>query len=283
MAINGIVTSDRLQDKLFQREIIQEILIASQGYGSLNNEALIRRASFKGTKVSLTTMDSVTVSADLAELEGADVKTQEFGSITKDLKADEVKVAFTDEALANATIDNPMQLAMTDASRGFARTLDKKIAEALNTTPMTGTAINVASKSFLFAAAEAAGKLGDYRMTGIAVGPTAAGNIFASLSSGSTNSNGYEIRDGLSYLPGYNVPIIVNSYLDTLASGYAYFVSTEVPAAFVFEGQYKTRVYDDPAHRAQIFQADVWNGVLSNIRQSNNTNMGVVKTQITTA
>ena len=283
MAFNGIVTAEKLQDKLFQRQIMQEILKEGSGYASLNNPAIVKQASVRGTKVSITSRDSVTVVKDLKELEENSVKSPDYGNITCDLLADEIKVAFTDEALANATVADPMSMSIGDASAQFARALDEKIAAALDTTPQAGTAINVTQKSFYFAAAEAAGKMGRYHMSAIVTGPTAAGNIFAGLTSTDSKSAGWTVQNGITYLSGYNIPIIVSSEIEELAQGYAYFVSNEAPAAYVFTGQYKTRVYDDPDHRATIWQGDVWNGVLSNIRQTGGYNTGVVKTQITTS
>lgn len=280
MAINGEVTAERLQDKLFQEQIMQEILIASQGYGTLNVDAVVKRAQVKGTKVSLTTMDAVTVTKDLDELVGSDVKSPEFGSISATLKADEVKVAFTDEALANATIANPMDLSISNAAVSFARTLDAKIAAALDATPQAGTALNVKSDSFMLAAAEAAGKLDGYKLTAVAGDPVAVGRIMSNVAHNSNGMAGVTVKEGMTYLAGYDVPIITST---SLPSGYAYFISNEVPAAYVFEGQYKTRVYDDPMHRATIWQGDIWNAVLSNIRQTGGYNLGVVKTQLTTS
>ena len=57
-------------------------------------------------------------------------------------------------------------------------------------------------------------------------------------------------------------------------------MSNEAPGAYLFEGQYKARVYDDPDTRSTILQANVWNAVKSNIRQVSATNKGVVETQI---
>lgn len=284
MAINGIVTSDKLQDALFQREILQDILHQAQGFGRLNVDGIVRRAQVTGTKCSLTTMDAVTVSEDLDELVASPIKTPEFGDIAVDLKAQEVKVAFSYESMMNSTIADPLELSRQDAALGFAATLDKKIAKALNTTPMTGTALNVTSKSPYLAVAEAAGKFGNYELTGIAGGQTAIGYLMAGLTSGSGRSNGYDVRDGVARLLGYDVPIAVSSALEAEASGYLFFTSTRVPSAYVLEGQYRTSVYDDHDHRAWILQADVWNAVKSNIRQnSSNLNMGVVKTQLTTS
>ena len=50
--INGEITADRLQDKLFQRQIMQEVLIASMGYGSLNDDAVVKRAQVAGSRIS---------------------------------------------------------------------------------------------------------------------------------------------------------------------------------------------------------------------------------------
>ena len=280
--INGEVTAERLEDKLFQRQIMQEVLIASTGYGSLNNDAVIKRAQVGGrTKVSVTTMDAITVSVDLDELVGSDIKSPEFGSITADLKADEVKIAFTDEALSNSTLVNPMDLSVSNAAVGFARALDRKIAAALDTTPQMGTPINLKGKTFMEAAAEAAGKLGEYQMTAVVGGQSAVGRLMGNIAHMSDGMQGISVREGKTYLAGYDVPIITSSSLEMQAPGYVYFVSNDVPAAYVFEGSYKTRVYDDPKHRATVWQGDVWNTVISNIRQVANTNQGVVKTQLT--
>ena len=282
MANYSEITADALKDNLFQEQLIQDILIQAQGYGNLNVPEVVKKVSVVGTDVKVPLMDAVAVTADLPELVGAEVKSPDFASISAKLLADEVKVAFSDEALASPNIKNPMELSIQDAAIGFARTLDAKIASALDTTPQTGTAINVTSKSPMLAAAEAAGKLGDYEMTAVVGGQTAIGTLMAGLTSASSRTAGYTVKDGMSYLDGYNVPIITSTSLEKKASGYIFFVSAKAPAAFVFEGQYKTRTYDAPEKRATIYQADVWNAVVGNVRQTSaNLNVGVVKTQLT--
>lgn len=274
----GIVTADLLHDTLFQNYIISDVLIQAQGYGNLNHEAIVRRWRIPGTYATIPSMSAVQVTTDLAELESSDAKSPDFAGINVQLKADEVKVAFSDESMMNQNIANPMELTRIDSAIGFARALDNKIATALDTTPQAGTAWNPASSSFLSVAAEAVGLFGNYRISGIAAGVQAHGEIMSNLFAGATRTNMAEIRDGLTYLPGYNVPIITSTSLPQDA---IYFVSREVPGVYVLEGEYKTRVYDDPKTRSTIMQSDIYNAVVGNIRQTaGDLNQGVVKVEL---
>ena len=58
-------------------------------------------------------------------------------------------------------------------------------------------------------------------------------------------------------LPGYNVPIVMSTVLDTIDSDSVCVSNEAPPGAYLFEGQYKARVYDDPDTLA--IQANVWN------------------------
>jgi hypothetical protein len=281
MAVNGVITQDKLKDILYQRQIINDVLIASQSYGSLMNPAIIKRVAVNGTKVSLSTMDAVTIATDLREFEASNVQSPDFGSVDVDLYADEMRIAFSDEALMNPTIADPMSLAKANAAVGFAYKLDYKIGTALDLTPTAGAAWDITAASFLDAVADAVGKLAPYRITGIACGAKAYGQIMSSVNSGDYRVSGMTVQNGINILPGYNVPIIMSTVLDSIDNDSIYFVSNEAPGAYLFEGQYKARVYDDPDTRSTILQANVWNAVKSNIRQSNNTNKGVVETAIT--
>ena len=49
MAVNGIITADKLKDILYQRQIINDVLIASQSYGSRMNPAIVKRVAVTGT------------------------------------------------------------------------------------------------------------------------------------------------------------------------------------------------------------------------------------------
>mgnify|MGYP000957578842 CR=1 FL=1 len=282
MAVNGVINQDKLKDILYQRQIINDVLIASQSYGSLMNPAIIKRVAVNGTKVSLPSMDAVTIATDLKEFEAANVQSPDFGSVDVDLYADEMRIAFSDEALMNPTIADPMSLAKSNAAVGFAYKLDYKIGTALNLTPQAGTAWDISAASFLDAVADAVGKLAPYRLTGIACGATAYGQIMSSVNSGDFRVSGITVQNGINMLPGYNVPIIMSTVLDSIDNDSVFFVSNEAPGAYLFEGQYKARVYDDPDTRSTVLQADVWNAVKSNIRQtSGSTNKGVVETAIT--
>ena len=281
MAVNGVISQDKLKDVLFQRQIINDVLIASQSYGSLMNPAIIKRVAVNGTKVSLSTMDAVSIATDLREFEASNVQSPDFGSINVDLYADEMRIAFSDEALMNPTIADPMSLAKANAAVGFAYKLDLKIGTALDQTPQAGAAWDITGASFLDAVADAVGKLSPYKLTGIACGAQAYGQIMSSVNSGDYKVSGMTVQNGINILPGYNVPIVMSTVLDAIDADSVYFVSNEAPAAYLFEGQYKARVYDDPDTRSTILQANVWNAVKSNIRQTGSYNKGVVETAIT--
>jgi hypothetical protein len=281
MAVNGVINQDKLKDILYQRQIINDVLIASQSYGSLMNPAIIKRVAVNGTKVSLSTMDAVSIATDLREFEASNVQSPDFGSIDVDLYADEMRIAFSDEALMNPTIADPMSLAKANAAVGFAYKLDYKIGTALDQTPQAGTAWDITGASFLDAVADAVGKLSPYKLTGIACGAQAYGQIMSSVNSGDYKVSGMTVQNGINILPGYNVPIVMSTVLDTIDADSIYFVSNEAPGAYLFEGQYKARVYDDPDTRSTILQANVWNAVKSNIRQTGSYNKGVVETAIT--
>ena len=80
-------------------------------------------------------MDAVSIATDLREFEASNVQSPDFGSIDVDLYADEMRIAFSDEALMNPTIADPMSLAKANAAVGFAYKLDYKIGTALDLTP----------------------------------------------------------------------------------------------------------------------------------------------------
>lgn len=274
----GIVTAEQLHDVTFQNYLISDVLIQAQGYGNLNHDALVRRWRVPGTRATIPSMSAVMVTTDLTELESSDAKSPDFAGVDVTLKADEIKVAFSDESMMNQNIANPMELTRIDSAIGFARALDNKIASALDTTPQVGTAWNPANSSFLSVAAEATGLFGNYHMSAIATGIEAYGEIMANIYAGANRTNNVDIRDGLNYLPGYNVPFLPSTSLPQDA---IYFVSKEVPGVYVLEGEYKTRVYDDPKTRSTVMQSDVYNAVVSNIRQTaGDLNQGVVKVEL---
>ena len=274
----GIVTADLLHDVTFQNYIISDVLIQAQGYGNLNHDALVRRWRIPGTHATIPSMSAVQVTPDLAELESSDAKSPDFSGLQVTLKADEIKVAFSDESMMNQNIANPMELTRIDSAIGFARSLDNKIATALDTTPQVGNAWDSSSSSFLNVAAEAVGLLGNYRLSAVAVGMQAYGEIMANIYAGANRTNMVDVRDGLSYLPGYNVPFLTSTSLPQNA---IYFSSREVQGVYFLEGEYNTRVYDDPKTRSTVMQSDVYNAVVSNIRQTTgDLNQGVVKVEL---
>lgn len=275
---NGITSAASLKDATFQNYLITDILVQAQGYGDLNNDALVRRWRVNGTYVTIPTMSAVVVGTDLAEFETVDTKSPSFAGIQAQLKADEIRVAFSDEALMNNNIANPMEMARIDGAIGFARALDKKIATALNTTPQTLSDWNSANSSFLSVAASASALLGNYKMTGIAMGIEAYGEVMSNIYAGANRTNNVVIENGLAYLPGYNVPIIPST---SLASDAIFFTSKEAPGVYVVEGEFRTDYYRDHDTRSEVMQADVYNCVISNIRQTtSNTNEAVVKVEL---
>lgn len=275
---NGITSAASLKDATFQNYLITDILVQAQGYGDLNNDALVRRWRVNGTYVTIPTMSAVVVGTDLAEFETVDTKSPKFAGVQAQLKADEIRVAFSDEALMNNNIANPMEMARIDGAIGFARALDKKIATALDTTPQTLSAWNPSGSSFLNVAAQASALLGNYRMSGIAMGIEAYGTVMSNIYAGANRTNNVDIRDGLSYLPGYNVPMISST---SLPSDAIYFTSREAPGVYVVEGEFRTDYYRDHDTRSEVMQADVYNAVISNIRQTeNNLNEAVVKVEL---
>ena len=276
----GIVTADRLRDSIYQKRIISDVLFEAQGYGNLNHDRIVRRWAIENaTRVTIPSMSAVQITPDLAELESADVKSPAFTGIEATLKADELKIAFSDESMMNQSVANPMELARIDGAIGFARTLDNKIAAQLDTTPQTLDAWDPATSSFLGLAAQATALFGNYRITGIAVGVEAHNTIMANMYAGANRTNMVVMQDGIPYLPGYtNVPIIESTSLQQDA---IYFVSTEVPGVYVLTGEFKTRVYDDPLTRSTVLQSDVYNAVVGNIRQTaGDLNQGVVKVEL---
>lgn len=275
---NGITSAASLKDATFQNYLITDILVQAQGYGDLNNDALVRRWRVNGTYVTIPTMSAVVVGTDLAEFETVDTKSPSFAGIQAQLKADEIRVAFSDEALMNNNIANPMEMARIDGAIGFARALDKKIATALNTTPQTLSDWNSANSSFLSVAASASALLGNYKMTGIAMGIEAYGEVMSNIYAGSNRTNNVVVENGLAYLPGYNVPIIPST---SLADDAIFFTSKEAPGVYVVEGEFRTDYYRDYDTRSEVMQADVYNCVISNIRQTtSNTNEAVVKVEL---
>lgn len=275
---NGITSAASLKDATFQNYLITDILVQAQGYGDLNNDALVRRWRVNGTYVTIPTMSAVVVGTDLAEFETVDTKSPSFAGIQAQLKADEIRVAFSDEALMNNNIANPMEMARIDGAIGFARALDKKIATALNTTPQTLSDWNSANSSFLSVAASASALLGNYKMTGIAMGIEAYGEVMSNIYAGANRTNNVVVENGLAYLPGYNVPIIPST---SLASDAIFFTSKEAPGVYVVEGEFRTDYYRDHDTRSEVMQADVYNCVISNIRQTtSNTNEAVVKVEL---
>ena len=62
MAVNGVITADKLKDVLYQRQIINDVLIAE--LGSMN--PAIKRC-VRGPR-SLCTMDAVSIATDLGSL-----------------------------------------------------------------------------------------------------------------------------------------------------------------------------------------------------------------------
>lgn len=275
---NGITSAASLKDATFQNYLITDILVQAQGYGDLNNDALVRRWRVNGTYVTIPTMSAVVVGTDLAEFETVDTKSPSFAGIQAQLKADEIRVAFSDEALMNNNIANPMEMARIDGAIGFARALDKKIATALNTTPQTLSDWNSANSSFLSVAASASALLGNYKMTGIAMGIEAYGEVMSNIYAGANRTNNVVVENGLAYLPGYNVPIIPST---SLADDAIFFTSKEAPGVYVVEGEFRTDYYRDHDTRSEVMQADVYNCVISNIRQTtSNTNEAVVKVEL---
>ncbi|MBE6506412.1 MAG: hypothetical protein E7Z72_00600 [Methanocorpusculum parvum] len=278
MPTSGYITSDDLENVLYQRKIVGQILEQAQGYGTLANDSLVKQVSVSATHVSLSTMDSVKVTPDLGELEAANIDSQSFGSIDVDLKADMIRVAFSDESLLNATIADPLALTTKNAAVGFKRTLDNKIATAFGTTPQT-TSWDTATQSFLEIVGTCVGLLEGAKLTGLAVSPETYWKIAKSLTTGDGRTAGVYIQDKMQFLAGYDAPINIST---SVPANTVYFTSTEVPGAYLIRGQAKTETYRDHDKRATILQANIWNAVATNIRQTDDDlNAGVVKVTVT--
>ena len=221
-----------------------------------------------------------TVAEDVEELEVTDIETGEFLDVEFSLKKDRVKLAVSDEAEYKSQAGNPLQLQIQAAAAELARTLDKKVITALQTTPQTGAtqgAWSTVTNNPIADAVAAEAAMRPYPMDFVAM-PQAvyAKYMGTNMISTVATGNPAAYAGARNLLPGYNIPIFVDT---NVTAKTAIWGSAKGMACVIGQGPVKVRQWDDPKSGATIYQIDVFRQVKSTIfRTSANLNQAAYVT-----
>jgi hypothetical protein len=206
------------------------------------------------------------VAEDVQELETTDIDTGTFLNVDFSLKKDRVKLAVSDEARYKSKAGDPLALQIRAAGAELARTLDKKVITALQTTPQTAAtqgAWSTVTNSPLADATAAEGLLAPYKIDFCAM-PQAVyakymgTNLIGNIATGNPSA----IGAARGTIPGYDCPIFIDA---NVTAKTAIFGSASGMAAVIGQGPVKVREWDDPNSGATIYQIDVYRQVKSTI------------------
>ncbi len=277
---HGITTADMLKDKLFQRQLVAEIIVEANKTGNLSHPAITKSISFEGLHARIPLMEAVKVEEDLGEFEETGVQTAGFSAVDFDLYKDRFKVSISDESQMAANIAAPFEMQRAAGIDKLAAAMDRKIATALATTPQT-TSWDISEENIAITAIPTAiGDISPHPITGIGMnGATYAKVVGLSAANGLKSGFNNFNADGTLNGTILGLPQATVILSENLADNKIYAVSNKVPGVISgLHQQPKVRLYDDPKSGATILQYDVWRGVKSNIKQtSDNKNKGVVE------
>lgn len=278
----GAISANRLMtDKLLQNKLTADVIKAASGSAVLNNkDVVLTVGDGKDLKWTVPGIDSVSIHADVPEGQKVGITNAEYFGNDVTLTKDSALISFTDEALIRTRargLDAWGWMA-EQAKNKLAHLQDVKIVTQLNTTPQTGTAIDLASGNIYDALAEAESMIEDYAITAIVCSRAARTKIFRNVNSlGYTGSNPASPYNGLK-LPGADIPIYASTAVGEIDANALYFVSAEVPGCIWAPGPVQTHTWRDEEGGKLNMRIDAFRAAKSNVMQTNsNTNLGVVK------
>lgn len=276
----GIITQDKLKDKLFQRRILAEILLDAQKSGSLADPAITKNIQFTGLHARIPMMGTINIEEDLDEFEATGVQTAPFSSTDMDLLKDRFKIGISDESTIEANGNAVFEMQRSAGVDALRATMDRKIATNLAITPQTASWDISEENIAITAIPSVISKLSPYTITGVAMNGATYAKTMGLMSSISLKSGvSYVQPDGTMNGAILGLPQAKIILSENLANDKIYAVSNQVPGVVAAVHQTpKIREYDDPKAGATILQYDVWRGVKSNIKQtSDSKNAGVVE------
>ena len=282
MASNGIITSTNSGSSIHVDAMLGRVFENAIGMQTLTDPRVALQISFEGLTAQLPTMDTVTVSHDVKELESTEISTGVFGSTTITMYKDRVKLALSDEMKINSSVGDPLMFQKRNAERALAYEFDKAMAAAIDLTPIAGVAFDISASSFMGCVADAYGKIAPGRITAAVTGPATFGlimeNIGDKMFTGATTE---DLNRGWGIIPGYGIPIIQSYAAGVQDSDSVFFISNDIPGVCYAYGPRINTEWYDAGLGATIYQSDIYRAVKSNVIQSGAYNAGVVETQIT--
>lgn len=278
----AMITSQTIQDKINQKQLIADVIMTAEKIGNLDNPAVVKSVAINGMRGSIPLMGAVSVIEDVGELETSGFESAEFSNFDFAMKKDRIKLAISDEAQIDDNVRNPFDLQKQAAAQALASSFDKQIATAITTTPQTLPDITLGSTNVMSAVAGAIGKMTPYKITAMCMPTETFYQVLGAIEL--RGSLCVQNADGTISIPAFpKIPVVIsdNIPLNANAEGRIVFVSNEVPAAIKATGAVKTRVYEDYNAGATIFQSDVFHCIKSNIKQNaNSQNMGAVSVDV---
>lgn len=279
----GPITADGLlNSRTIQASQTAQVIKKATGDSVLVHDAVISR--FGDGKDILYNIPGIgTVEAYENVLEGQKVgvtNAEQFATELK-LEKDSVLLSITDEAIirSEARGISAWEWQKEQAAKKLAAMQDLKIVHQLDTTPQTGTPINLSSGNIYSALAEAEEKISDYDITAIVCSKAARTLIMKNVNAqGYTGSNPAAPYNG-TFLPGYDIPIFATNAVTAVDSDSIYFVSSQVPGCIWSPGQVLTHTWRDEEGGKVNMRIDAFRAAKSNVLQTpDNYNLGVVET-----
>lgn len=227
------------------------------------------------------------VTEDVEELQETNIEGGTFTNINFSLKKDRVKLAITDEAEYRSLSGNPLEIQKQGAGVKLAAALDKKIADALETSPQTSACAgaatwNTTTNSALVELGTAAAAIRPYTADFVVMNKYVWSKYIQNTvvtNAGSVNAPG--LAGAVAKVPGLNLDI----FIDENIANHSFVVgaSNGMPA-ILGNGPVKVDQWREAGKGATIYQMDVYRQVKAPIfLNSSSLNMATYKvTAITT-
>jgi hypothetical protein len=275
----GAITATQISGSLDAKNIVMGLLTHAQDLGGL--QVLGQPAMVPELTGTIPVQGSPDADEDLGEYEegtGAGASSGAFSYVSFDLKKDRVKMLVTDEAKFRSKLGDPLALQKNGAADTLVYKLEKKIINALQTSPQTsatGAIWSTVTNNPLVDLATAVAAIRPYKADFVIM-TSAVWAKFCSNNYTAQFVQGNAVRDlggAITKIPGLNLDVFVSDNAVTAKS--CIVGARNAPAFVIGNGPVKVRQYDDPKG-GEVYQIDVFRQVKAPIlKNASNLNKAV--------
>lgn len=213
---------------------------------------------------------------DLGEWEESDIEGSEFTNVDFSLKKDRIKVGRSSEAKYKSRAGDPLSLQIAAGGTRLANILDKKIVNAMQTSPQThattaiwSTVTNNPMRDLAMAVAGVRPYKADFMIMPSAVWSAFVGNDYTAKF---TEGNPDALSKAVSVIPGMGLKVYIN---ENVTAKSILVGCSGAPACAVGNGPVEVMEFDSEKG-GHIYQMDVFRQAKAPIlKNASNLNMGV--------